>query len=294
MHLKSIYILGFFALFSAFAHAQEEQESTVGIKGEINFNYSHIIGGKGIGLGGFSQEFINIVPAMGRFQHNGTQVNLRHPSYHIGAASNIHVPIFYNEHVRLYTTVEYGIRYSYERSDIFYAPNIIIDPNMGEEINISAPSSPNHFGGQGNTDTLRVHALINQVHFGLRVEHATTAFHGSFMIGTTFYTPLHARWTRRRQQPVGMPSDSSIPPEWTQSVDYEVTGNETLLMGKDGANHSQIFSLAGTSEILLSLQGRIGYGPLYLGVTYSTNVRVNVVSLDVGFTLHTFGKRSSN
>ncbi|NIZ40619.1 hypothetical protein PVA45_03715 [Entomospira entomophila] len=289
MQFKSIYIFGFFTLLSMFAYAQETQASKIGIKGEINFNYSHLIGGKGVGLGGFSQDFMNIVPAMGRFQHDRTQVNLRHPSYNIGVAGNVQIPIYDNAHIRIYTSLEYGIRYSYERSDIFYARNTTIDPGTGNELDESYPTMPTQFGGPGNTDTLRVHALINQIHFGFRMEHVHSRLHAGFMIGTTFYNPLHARWTQRRQQ-----TGSNAPADWIQSVDYEVTGRETILIGKEAGAHAQIFSLGGTSEVLLSLQGRVGYGPLYLGVTYSTNVRVNVVSFDVGFTLHTFGKRSSN
>ncbi|NIZ18620.1 hypothetical protein [Entomospira culicis] len=281
MRFKKLYMTLFFSLASTLAgYAQEEQTSGSAIRGELNFLYSHILAGKQIGLGGFGSDFHSVLTPVGRFLNDvENEIWAKQPLFNLGLEGNLILKSLYqSDAITLSPILSYSLRYSHERYRIAYDPDMIHPEN---------PIPVGQLGGPGSVEDIQLHSLINQLSFGVRMEHGESAFYSQLSLGVLFYTPLSLKWKRQAYDAQGNP---------TVDATHSVGLGESLLVSGSTDSHEagvHILSLRGTSEFLASIGARIGYGPVFVGINYATNMRVNVVSFDIGLTLYPVARSNS-
>lgn len=255
--------------------AQAEQAKPKNIEGELNFTYSHLFNSVKLNLGGFGNDFHTALSPVARFAQLD-EIQAKQPLFNLGLEGVVLIPLYSNDHVKLFSSLGYGAKYSYEGYQIEYSPDNA-DTN-GVKVG--------SFGGPGSKENITLHAMTNQFDIGIRIKHAKSLLYGNISLGVLFYSPLHLRWDR-----YALDADGLLVDKKTHHV--SVGQSKIIDDGASGNTGSHRLSLRGTSETLATFSGRVGYGPFFLGATYATNIRVHTVSIDVGLTLHPF-LRSNN
>lgn len=232
------------------------QEEAPRVRGELNLRFD-------TQFLGFGSDYHAAVPAMGRYVQK-RDLHQHIPGFSIGLEGVLLTPLHQGRNVRLYTSFGYHIAYSHEQYRIFYRDT----PSFTNEGTGVLPGSE---GYTGMTDRVFINAITNHFNVGIRIQHQHSRLYGNISFGVLFYNPFNMRW--RRQSANGYRT-------------YSVTGGQSQLISDNRVDSTNFFFwLRSTSEVMATLSGRVGYGPVFMGITYATNVRVNSLSVDLGVNL---------
>jgi hypothetical protein len=262
MHFRDIYFIGILLLGTTLPLlAQEESLPEMRMSGEFNLAYSQSV------MGGFGSDFYRVINPIARFAESEDVRHAPWPKVHVGLEGVFLMPLYQNSNIQLFSSLSYSLKYSHERYELSFpdAPG-------------SAPVDA--FNNRRGQDLVLLNALTNHFNFGVRIQHQKSRLYGNVGLGVLLYNPFHLEWQRRNYDADGNQIGSRV---------HSVRGNQTVRIDDmPTAQQAGVHQLAlrGSSEVLFALAGRIGYGPIFVGVSYATNIRVHNLSVDIGFTLY--------
>jgi hypothetical protein len=252
------------------------------LSGELSINYQQsLYNGYGANFwqtSALARYFNSFILPSHENNYLGSQsATMAQPTFNVGLEGALLIPMTTTKNAVWHFVGSYAVKYDQSHYDLPYLNNVNDIDGGGSIIFPDAPKAQ-----VMDIHRYSYHAVVNQVNAGIRMTHRKHPVYGQFTLGGLLYTPFNAIYQRGDIGVNEMPAG-----RW--SVSGHNNERIKLYNLQSGIESDYDFNLSGSSEVLLVLEGRIGYKFAYTGLQLATNGRITTLGLHLGITLAPWG-----